>query len=51
MPFDVKNINFNLLTTEEKIWIEKYHQKVYNMLSNYLTTDEQEWLKLYINLK
>ena len=49
-PFDVKNINFALLNKEEKIWIEKYHQKVYNILANYLTLEEKSWLKSYMNL-
>ncbi|QUI25053.1 aminopeptidase P family protein [Vallitalea pronyensis] len=43
-PIDLKGIDVSMLTTEEKTWLNNYHQEVYDKLSAYLTTDEQKWL-------
>lgn len=44
-PIDNKLIIIGMLTQEEKIWLNKYHEKIYNKLSLYLTTEEKKWLK------
>ncbi|HHM21910.1 MAG TPA: M24 family metallopeptidase, partial [Bacteroidetes bacterium] len=44
-PIDLKLIAKNLLTKEEKIWLENYHAEVYNKLSPHLNREEKKWLK------
>ena len=44
-PYDWDAIDENLLTEEEKGWIETYHKRVYDTLSPYLNEDERTWLK------
>lgn len=44
-PFDTKALNLQLLTTEEKEWINTYHQKVYKELSPLLDDQTKDWLK------
>jgi Xaa-Pro aminopeptidase len=47
VPFCKKLIDISLLTTEEKAWINKYHQTVWNELSPSFskTSLEYIWLK------
>ncbi|MDR0484633.1 MAG: aminopeptidase P family protein [Alphaproteobacteria bacterium] len=49
-PFDIKNIDFSLLTSLEIEWLEKYHKEVYQKISPYLNTLEQNWLKDFMNI-
>jgi Xaa-Pro aminopeptidase len=50
-PFDVKNIDFSLLTSGEIDWLESYHREVFAKVSPYLNDLEREWLKKFINFK
>lgn len=44
-PIDKRPIVADMLLTEEKQWINQYHQTVYNRLSPHLSDDEREWLR------
>lgn len=46
-PIDLDAIDTKLLNTEEKIWLDNYHKKVYDILSPHLTKEERFWLKEY----
>lgn len=46
-PIDLDAIDVNLLTEDEKNWLNQYHKKVYKMIGPYLEEDEKEWLKNY----
>lgn len=46
-PIDLDAININILTEDEKYWLNEYHRQVYNILSPLLTKEEQEWLAEY----
>ncbi len=50
-PYDKKLIDNDMLTTDEKLWIEDYHKEVYDRLSPLLTQEESEWLYGVINDK
>lgn len=43
-PIDKEGILIELLTAEEKEWLNQYHQNVYTRLSPMLTETEKEWL-------
>lgn len=45
-PISLKGINEDMLTAEEKKWLNDYHQKVFETLFPYLDSDETEWLKM-----
>ncbi len=45
-PIDIAPIVTNLLTPEEKEWLNAYHQMVYNRLSPYLEADDRQWLRM-----
>lgn len=42
---DTSLVLLPMLSVREHIWLNKYHQKVYELLSPHLTTEEQAWLK------
>ncbi len=44
-PIDLDAIDPNLLTNEEKDWLNNYHNYVYQTLSPYLTKEENIWLE------
>lgn len=44
-PIDLDGINNDMLTIEEKQWINDYHNDVFNGLSPYLNEEEKQWLK------
>jgi Xaa-Pro aminopeptidase len=44
-PIDLKPVLPELLSSEEKVWLNDYHQKVYATLSPYLSKEEKNWLK------
>ncbi|QQY80054.1 Xaa-Pro aminopeptidase [Keratinibaculum paraultunense] len=44
-PIDLDGIDVELLTEEERKWLNKYHKQVYEKLSPYLNEEEKEWLK------
>lgn len=43
--FETKGILVDILTAEEKNWLNNYHQKVYDILSSELDEKHKEWLK------
>lgn len=46
-PIDLDAINITLLNDEEKNWLNRYHQMVYDTLSPAMSEEENEWLKIY----
>ncbi len=44
-PIDTKPIDVNLLTKNEKTWLNKYHAEVYRNISPHLDEVHQHWLK------
>lgn len=44
-PIDLKGIKFDMLTCEEKLWLNNYHNDVYNKLEPYLDDEERRWLQ------
>jgi Xaa-Pro aminopeptidase len=48
-PIDLRGIDINMLTLEERDWLNHYHQQVYEKLSPYLLEDERNWLESHTN--
>ena len=44
-PYDTTLIDFDLLTAQERQWINEYHAEVYRRVSPLLNAEEAEWLK------
>ena len=44
-PIDLKLVEVELLTEEEKNWLNKYHKEVFEKLSPLLEPDEVNWMK------
>ena len=44
VPFDRASIEEGVLSSEEKVVLNKYHKQVFETLSPYLTEDEKTWL-------
>ena len=44
---DLDAINPDIMTAEEKYWLNEYHKEVYDMISPHLDNDEKEWLEKY----
>lgn len=44
-PIDLEGIVPELLTSEERAWLNNYHREAYNKLSPYLNEEEKAWLK------
>ncbi len=44
-PIDLAGLDISLLNDEEKVWLNNYHKKVYDLLSPYLDEEEKEFLK------
>ncbi len=47
VPFDLDALNADMLTEEERDWLNAYHEKVYELISPHLEAEEKEWLKTY----
>ncbi|MEF9945231.1 MAG: aminopeptidase P family N-terminal domain-containing protein [Lachnospiraceae bacterium] len=45
VPIDLDAINPDILSVQDKAWLNEYHQTVYDTISPYLDGDEKEWLK------
>jgi Xaa-Pro aminopeptidase len=45
-PIDLEALDVNLLTSEEKAWLNNYHNIVFEKLSPYLQGEELEYLKV-----
>ncbi len=43
-PFDLSLIEWEIITPEEKEWLEAYHREVYARLSPLLSEEEAKWL-------
>lgn len=43
--FETKGLNVDILTREERYWLNSYHQKVYDILSPELDEKHKAWLK------
>ncbi len=43
-PIDRRPIIVELLTDEERGWLDAYHRRVYDRLAPHLSADEQQWL-------
>ncbi|MCF6459539.1 aminopeptidase P family protein [Clostridium sp. Cult3] len=44
-PIDLDGIDVELLTEEERKWLNEYHEQVYDKLSSYLDEEERKWLR------
>jgi len=44
-PIDLEGVKADLLTDDEKRWLNEYHTRVYEILSPYLDENEREWLR------
>lgn len=44
-PIDREPIITDMLTAEERGWLNDYHRRVYDSLSPYLTSEEKTWLE------
>ena len=44
-PIDVDLVDISILSSDEIIWLNNYHQKVYEKLGDKLDTREKRWLK------
>ena len=47
IPMDLDAINPDIMTIEEKNWLNDYHKDVFDMISPHLDNDEKEWLAKY----
>ena len=45
VPIDLEAIDVDLLTVDEKEWLNNYHKAVCEKLSPYLNEEEKMWLK------
>lgn len=45
LPIDREAILPTLLTDDERSWLNRYHQEVYDRLSGFLDNEHREWLK------
>ncbi len=45
-PIDTTPIVFEMLSEEEREWLNTYHRRVYESLSPHLTEGEKEWLRV-----
>lgn len=46
-PIDLDGIEISRMNQDEKEYLNRYHQEVYNKISPFLLEDEKEWLKMY----
>jgi len=44
-PYDLRGVNPNMLTQEEKDFVNEYHNTVRNTLAPFLTDEEKTWLE------
>lgn len=47
VPFDLDALNTDMLSEEEKGWLNDYHKLVYDTIAPYLSEQETAWLKEY----
>ncbi|MDW8800309.1 aminopeptidase P family N-terminal domain-containing protein [Clostridium sp. A1-XYC3] len=46
-PIDLDAVNPEMMSVQEKAWLNEYHKTVYDKISPYLNEEEREWLKEY----
>lgn len=46
-PIDLDAIDVNLMKPDEKVYLNQYHNMVFNTVSPFLTDEEVDWLKEY----
>lgn len=46
-PIDLDAVNPEMLSIQEKAWLNEYHKTVYDKISPYLNEEEKQWLKEY----
>ncbi|MCT8977726.1 aminopeptidase P family N-terminal domain-containing protein [Clostridium sp. CX1] len=46
-PIDLDAVNPEMMSVQEKAWLNEYHRTVYDKISPYLNEEEREWLKEY----
>lgn len=44
-PIDLEGVNVEMLSSQEKAWLNNYHKMVFEKLSPYLNEEEKEFLK------
>ena len=44
-PIDKRPIDLSMLTSDERQWLNDYHQRVYDRLSPLLNEEECQWLR------
>ena len=44
-PIDLRPVVVEMLTKEERQWLNDYHRRVYDVLSPYLNNEEKAWLE------
>ena len=44
-PIDLEAIDADMLSHEERNWLNAYHKRVYEQLEGLMTEDEKQWLK------
>ncbi|MTK13778.1 MAG: M24 family metallopeptidase [Clostridiaceae bacterium] len=47
VPMDLDAINPEMMSIQEKAWLNEYHKTVYDKISPYLNEEEKAWLKEY----
>ncbi|WML34655.1 aminopeptidase P family N-terminal domain-containing protein [Clostridium sp. OS1-26] len=47
IPIDLDAVNPEMMSAQEKAWLNEYHKVVYDKISPYLNEEEKEWLKEY----
>lgn len=47
VPMDLDAINPEMMSIQEKAWLNEYHKTVYDEISPYLNEEEKAWLKEY----
>jgi Xaa-Pro aminopeptidase len=47
VPIDLDAVNPDIMSIQEKAWLNKYHRTVYDKISPYLDEEEKAWLKEY----
>lgn len=50
VPIDLDAVLVELLSVEERKWLNEYHQEVYNKVSPFLTEEERKWLEGYTRM-
>ena len=45
VPFDIEALDLSYLTKREIMWLDAYHEKVYETLSPFLSEEVRAWLK------